>query len=866
MGEVFTARDTRLDRLVAVKVLPHELASDPDRRARFEREARAISALSHPHVCALFDVGSADGPDGSIAYLVMERLEGETLAARLERGALPVPEVLALGSQLAGALAAAHHRGIVHRDLKPANVMLTRAGAKLLDFGLAHDGEREPTAGGPPVDTPTLATENRPLTRVGTLVGTWPYLSPERLRGGAADARSDIFALGCVLHESLTGRRAFQGATPSDVTAAILGTEPADLRETVPGVPAAFAVLVQQCLAKDPDARWQCADDVARGLRLAEIATGRVANKEPAARRWRWTLAASLLGLAAAAATAALVTRRPLPAQPLRFAVMAEPGVLLAQPTAATPLAVSPDGRRIAFVANAGGASSLWLWSAQDGLSHRLEDATGGIAPFFSPDGREVAFFAGDELRRVPCDGGPATTIVSVSGASSGSWGSAGSILFMKLFGPEAGIYAVPAAGGIPRALVGAPSERGVRAFPRFLPDGRHYLLLMQALTVDERRICVASVDGGELDCFASCHSQAEYSGSGHVLCIRGGTLVALPFDVRSRKLTGEAVPVAREVRWFGPSGAVAFGVSADGSTLVYEPRPRLSRLAWVDRSGRQTSGVGEPNAFGLFQLAPDGRRVAVDLVTPDGRSRELWTLATTTGVANRVTYGRLDALAGVWSPDGKRLACGLSVGGPPDVAVLELDGTGREQVLLKAPGVQVPKHWSPDGRLIAYEDYSSGRRDQRQLWLLALDGTTRRVTNTPTSSFNGRFSPDGRERAYVSEESGRPEVYVARLSGGPSRRISRAGGMLPRWRGDGRELFFLQHDGLMMAAAIADEAPEPRSLFHLDGVTALDFDYDVARDGQRFLVRLTSEPEGAAGLRVSLAWSDRLGKADASR
>ena len=869
MGEVFTARDTRLDRLVAVKVLPDELASDPDRRARFEREARAISALSHPNVCALFDVGRAETAGGTIAYLVMERLEGETLATRLERGPLPVPEALALGSQLAAALAAAHHRGIVHRDLKPANVMLTRSGAKLLDFGLARDGEHQPKDEGSAADTHTLATENRPLTRVGTLVGTWPYLSPERLRGGAADARSDIFALGCVLHEALTGRRAFQGATPSDVTAAILGAEPADLRESVPGVPAALAVLVQQCLAKDPDARWQCADDVARGLRLAESATGRVADSvKPPAARWRWALATSLLALAAAAgAMAALVARRPPLARPLRFAVMPEPGVLLARPTAATPFAVSPDGRRIAFVANAGGASSLWLWSAQDGLSHRLEDVTGGIAPFFSPDGREVAFFSGDELKRVPCDGGPATTIVSVSGASSGSWGSAGTIVFMKLFGPEAGIYAVPAAGGIPRALAGAPSERGVRAFPRFLPDGRHYLVLMQALTVDERRICVASVDGGELDCLASCHSQAEYSGSGHLLCIRGGTLVALPFDVRTRKLTGEAVPVAREVRWFGPSGSAAFGVSADGSTLVYEPRPRLSQLAWLDRSGHQTAAVGEPNAFGLFQLAPDGRRVAVDIVTPDGRSRELWTLDTTTGVANRLTFGRLDALAGVWSPDGKRLAFGLSEGGPPDVTLLELDGSGREQVLLKAPGVQMPKHWSPDGRFIAYEDYSAGRRDQRQLWLLALDGTTRRVTNTPASSFNGRFSPDGRELAYVSDESGRPEVFVTPLSGGPSRRISRAGGILPRWRGDGRELFFLQTDGLMMAAAVADEALEPRSLFHLDGVSALDFDFDVARDGQRFLVRLTSEPEGAAGLRVSLAWSDRLGKAnDANR
>jgi Tol biopolymer transport system component len=315
-------------------------------------------------------------------------------------------------------------------------------------------------------------------------------------------------------------------------------------------------------------------------------------------------------------------------------------------------------------------------------------------------------------------------------------------------------------------------------------------------------------------------------------------------------------------VRWFGPSGSASFGVSADGSTLVHEPRPRPSRLAWLDRTGHQTATVGEPAAFGLFQLAPDGRRVVVDIVVPDGRGRELWTLDTITGVANRLTFGRLDALAGAWSPDGKRLAYGLSNGSPPDVTLLELDGTGREQVLLEAPGIQLPKHWSPDGRLIAYEDYSAGRRDQRQLWLLSLDGTTRRVTTAPASSYSGRFSPDGRTIAYVSEESGRPEVYVAALAGGPPRRISRVGGLTPRWRGDGRELFFVQTDGLVMAASLADPSADPRSLFHVEGATTLMFDYDVARDGQRFLVRLTSEPEGAAGLRVALGWSAQLAAA----
>jgi len=869
MGEVWAARDTRLDRQVAIKVLPRALAQDPERRARFEREARAISALTHPHVCALFDVGRADVADGEIAYLVMERLQGETLAARLERGALSVPETLALGGELAAALAAAHRRGIVHRDLKPANVMLTRSGAKLLDFGLARqDGaEADASAGDAEASMATEATDALPLTHAGALLGTWPYLAPEQIEGRPADARSDVFAFGCVLFEALAGRRAFPGATRGEVTTAILAAEPPDLGAVAPGVPGALASLVRQCLARDPDERWQCADDLARSLRLIAPGPPRPEPEPggPATRR-RGPLAVGLLGLAAAATSVAfLLGRQPTPPRPLRFSVVPPPGVLVDRPTMGTPLAVSPDGRRIVLMA---AGETLWLWSAEDGQLRPLEDAAGGIAPFFSPDGRELAFFAGDDLRRMPVDGGPSSTIMAAARGSSGTWGSDGTILFMRPVGPDAGLISVSSGAGEARNLRPAASLDELRAFPRFLPDGRHYLFLAGfGKPLAERRACVAPTDAGEPECFAACHSQAEYSASGHVLCVRAGTLVALPFDARTRKPTGEAVTVARDVRWLGPSGAASFAVSADGTTLVYEPRPRFSRLTWLDRTGRELGVLGEPGALGAAQLAPDGRRAAVDIWQPDQRGRDVWSLDTGSGLATRLTFAPIDAGAPTWAPDGTRLAYSNADDGPPDLAVLHLDGSGRSEILLRAPGVQMPRHWSPDGRLIAYEDRLVNRRYQRQLWLFSVaDGKTRRVTTAPSSSYHGRFAPDGRRIAYVSEESGRPEVYVADLeASGPPRRLSHAGGLLPRWRGDGREVFFLQPDGLMMAAPMGDATATPRSLFHLEGVTPF-FDYDVTPDGQRFLVPLTPEPEGSAGLRVALQWSQQLGAEAAAR
>jgi serine/threonine-protein kinase len=349
--------------------------------------------------------------------------------------------------------------------------------------------------------------------------------------------------------------------------------------------------------------------------------------------------------------------------------------------------AVSPDGRRIVFTGGSGGASSLWVWSAEDGQARRLEDSGGGVSPFFSPDGREVAFFAGNDLKRAPIEGGPATTIAAVPLASAGTWSRDGTILLTRPVGADAGLYRVPARGGELQPVVSTPSLREQRAFPRFLPDGRSYLFLSGfGRPVADRRLCVASLDDAEPDCFTTCHSQADYSASGHVLCVRAGTLVALPFDARTRKATGDAVTVARDVRWFGPSGSASFAVSADGRALAYEPRPAVSRLAWLDRAGRETGAIGEPGTLGLLQISPDGRRIAADVWHPDGHGRDLWALETASGVASRLTFSPIDAWALAWAPDGKSLAYANAEEGPPDVTVLHLDGSGRQEVLLRAP------------------------------------------------------------------------------------------------------------------------------------------------------------------------------------
>jgi Tol biopolymer transport system component len=871
MGEVYRARDTRLQRDVALKVLPEALARDPQRQKRLEREAQAISALSHPNVCALFDVGRAELVTGPVDFLVMELVEGETLADRLARGPLTPEQAAAVGAQVAEALGAAHARGIVHRDLKPGNVMLTRSGAKLLDFGLARSGDS-----GSFVESPRSGlTESMPLplTREGTVVGTWPYLSPEQLAGRPADARSDVFALGAVLFEMLTGRRAFSGTTLAEVQAAILAEATPDPRAVAPGLPAGLTAVTRRCLEKDPKARWQSADDVAIALRLiaeADVDAAAAAAAKGGPGYWK---PLALLAVAAAALLAGGLTvfrprARPPLSEPLRFVVQMPLGLTMPRPTMGLFTAAAPDGQHLIFTASAGAERpSLWLWSGATGESRRLEGSEGGSSAFFSPDGREFAFFAGEELRRAPVAGGPSTLVTSAPSGHSGTWGLDGTILYTRWLGPGAGLWAVNAGGGEPRQLHAAARRGDLRAFPAFLPDGIHYIFLQGGMggEVGKRRACVASTAGGEPECFGACDSAPSFSDTGHVVCVRRGELVALPFDAERRKVAGDAVALASGARWFGPPGTATFAVSRDGRLLAYEPPTSPSRLAWLDRNGRELGQLGEPARYGQLGLSRDGRRLVAEIMSQATGGRDLWVLDVATNVATRLTFDARDASSPVWSPDGTKVGFGYVSGEPPDVAVLTPEG-GQVRTIMEAPGVQIPRHWSPDGRLIAYEDYMVSRRDHRQIWLVSMDGERRRFRDRPVSVHSPRFSPDSRLLAFVSEESGREEVYVAAVDGsGVPRRLSRNGGLRPRWRSDGREIFFFAPDGTLLALDAATADASPRPLFHVDGVTSWDFDYDVAPDGQRFLVRLSPEAEGSLGLRVVLNWASGLARAPAA-
>ncbi len=587
MGEVWTARDTRLDRLVAVKVLPRALAIDPGRRARFEREARAIAALGHPNVCALFDVGRADGPDGGTLYLVMERLDGETLASRLRRGRLSVPEAIQLGVHLADALAAAHRRGIVHRDLKPGNVMLTPAGAKLLDFGLASqdDSGAGAAAGGETATNPTMTfAPDRPAV----VAGTAPYLAPERLRGQSADARSDIFALGCVLFEAFAGRRAFAGATRDDIVGALLDPGPApDLREASPAVPPALALLVGQCLAKDPDTRWQCADDVTRGLRLVEEGASRPGEPRGATGRWR-TIGPGVLALAAAAVALTLFLTRPSPPpspRPIRFSLPPPPGHTFALELDDTlPLALSPDGSQIAFVArNSDQATRLWLRPLAATEARPLPGTDGAQSPFWSPDGRSLAFFAGGKLQRFDLPAGPALLLCDApSGATPhGTWGRDGRILFASVQGEA--LYSASTAGGESVAAVRPDAPGGRVSWPAFLPDGRHFLYLERA--PDGRdRILLAGPDRPPR-AVLSAASNVQYVDPGYLVFAREGTLLGQRFDLVSGRVAGEPFlrrPAAALLPLLG-AGRV-HGLPERGARLRLRSRHQPAR---VDRSCR---------------------------------------------------------------------------------------------------------------------------------------------------------------------------------------------------------------------------------------------------------------------------------------
>jgi len=614
MGEVYRAIDTRLDRTVAIKILPAHLSSNPEAKQRFEREARAISSLNHPNICTLYDVGHQDGTD----YLVMEFLEGETLADRLVKGPLPPDQVLKYGIEICEGLEKAHRGGVTHRDLKPGNVMLTKTGAKLMDFGLAKSAS--PPGAAASALTLTGPVASRPLTQEGMVVGTFQYMSPEQIEGKEADARSDIFALGAVLYEMATGKRAFEGKSTTSVIAAILERNPPPISALRPMFPRALDNVVKTCLDKDPDERWQSARDLRTSLKW--IAEGNGAGASSAVKHdpWReraaWMLALALLcGLAFFAAGH---YRAPSASDPVRFSVNPpEKAVFSGPPNITVPVpqfALSPDGRAIVFVANSSGADPvIWLRSVDQVTARPLPGTEHAQLPFWSPDSRWIGFFAEGRLKKISVAGGPVQVLADVADAFGGSWGADDSIIFAKL---SSAIFRVSSGGGTVTAVTKVDTIMNAHRWPQFLPDGRHFLFHVQSGDPEHRGIYVGSLDGGTQNFLVHTESSALYASPGYLLYVDGDTLLGQTFDTAHLELKGEPFTVAEHV---GRSTGFNIGASASGTGMLAYAAAILQRgrLTWFDRAGNSLNSVGVEGDYSDFRLSPNGQTLAASLVDP---------------------------------------------------------------------------------------------------------------------------------------------------------------------------------------------------------------------------------------------------------
>jgi Tol biopolymer transport system component len=857
MGQVYKARDTRLDRTVAVKILPPFVAHDPQLRQRFDREARTVAALNHPHICVLHDIGE----QGGIAYLVMEYLEGETLASRLSRGPLPPDEVIRYGTEIADALDRAHRHGVIHRDLKPANVMLTRTGAKLLDFGLAR----------PPVDdvfgSETRAPGDTPITQAGVLVGTLQYMAPEQLESGPVDARTDIFALGAVLYEMCTGERAFPGENQASIIASIIGRQPPAPSTRQPQLPPALDHIIWRALAKNPDDRWQTARDVYLELRSRGVTPVPAAAARPAAPGW---LVAGLVLLGAVGGSLLTsYTRAPETRSTAVRAMLPPPDEMLYQLTGdfAGPPAVSPDGRMVVYAAiDALGRRQLWLRRLSAVQAEALPGTANATFPFWAPDNRAVGFFADGKLKRIDLSAGSALTLCEAPSGRGGSWSAQGTILFTpSVLG---GLQQVRAGGGSPAAVTTTEGTQYTsHRWAQFLPDGRHflYLAVQQQEGRDQSAVFLGSLSGRDPQLVLRSRSQAAYV-DGRLLFVRDRTLWAQPFAVDSATLSGAPMAVAHDVLE-DPTIWRAIFSAADSGALVYQAGVAGTALTLYDRDGHEVGIVGERGIIFDVNVSPNGTHVAINR----GEPADIWVYELDRGTSLRLTFDVRNETLPVWSPDSRRLLFN-QVQRDGQMAVLEIPATGGAPREILAPGTLAVTDWSPDGRVLLLRD-GELMMSPGDIWAKPLDGPARSLLQTPFAEFHTRFSPDGRWVAYASNESGRDEVYVMPFvlpgpgasppqAAGDRVRISTAGGVLPRWRRDGRELFYLSPDLQLMVASVAGSGTR----FRVDRVAPLfslnpkpvGWVYDVMPDGQRFLVNSLGD-EGRRPLALVTDWRASL-------
>jgi len=852
MGEVYRARDLRLDRIVAIKVLPDHVANDVVLRERFEREAKAISSLNHPNICTLYDVGREAGAE----FLVMEYLEGETAAQRLAKGPIPLQQVLRYGVEIAEALDRAHRQGVVHRDLKPGNVMLTKTGAKLLDFGLAKLKPISLESG----SEPTAAN----LTGSGTILGTLQYMAPEQVEGGAVDYRADIFAFGTIVYEMATGKKAFDGRSQASLIGAILRDEPQPISALQPVSPPALDELIAICLAKDPDERWQSAADVGRQLRLMQgssqtrLSAASAVHESRAAARLRKERAVWLTAsvVAVFAVTFAAFHFRAAQETP-------ETRVEIVTPATHDPFsfAISPDGRSLVVAADGEKGSELWLRSLGSASAQPLSGTDGATYPFWSANSRSIGFFAAGKLKRVDVAGGPPRVLADAREGRGATWSSEDVIVFAPE--PGAPLQRVSGSGGdvtTVRTTVGG-------RFPQFLPGGRRFIFLGLGIGTlgGSNGIYLGSLDSEETHLVTAAETSGRFMPPDWLLYISGTTLVARRFDSARGQLIGDASvfadPVGRDSNVF----ASAFSVSTTG-VVAYRANARsLRQLTWFDRSGRASGVVGAPDESDLLEveLSPDESRVAeVRLV----RSiRSVWLVDNGRGVLTRSTDDRAPALNPVWQPDGKQIAYASDRSEAPGIYALNLSDGSEELLIPRRGPSEFPTDWSPDGRFLLFT--RSGSDTSSDLWILPLDGDKqpRVVVNSRYREDSGQFSPDGRWVAYRSEETGRSEIYVQAFPGpGPKLQVSTRGGTEPRWRPDGGELFYISLDADMMAATFewSDGMPKigtATALFRTRKVRGgapvyVSQQYDVARDG-RFLINVNADESVTSPISLILNW-----------
>ena len=847
MGEVYRAADTRLDRTVAIKVLPEHLADDRQRRERFEREAKAVSSLNHPHICTLHDVGEQDG----IHYLVMEYVEGETLQQRLEKGRLPLDQALEYTIQIADALDKAHRQGVVHRDLKPGNIMITKSGTKLLDFGLAKlkgdAGEVSPLSQMPTEDPPA------PLTAEGTILGTLQYMAPEQLEGKEADARTDIFAFGAVAYEMVTGKKAFEGASQASLIAAIIEREAQPLIQLHPTIPRALDRVVMRCLAKDPDDRWQSAADlmhevkwVAGDVSSAGEPSAAQSTASGRARDRRLISSVAVVTLVAiVTALVALVPESPAPKMILEITTppTTEPG----------SLAISPDGKKIVFVATSEGEAQLLLRSLESGLAEPLPRTVNPTFPFWSPDSRSIGFFADQKLKRIDIDLGVVRELADAPVGSGGSWNSDDVILFAPAI--SSAIFQVPAAGGLPVQVTQQAGRTASHIHPRYLPDGRHFIYRTG------NRIYVTNLDGLEPRLLLDGVGPVDFHApSGQLLFTRQGVLFAQAFDLTRSELSAEPEPVAEEVQ------AIALSASAAGPIVYRSGTGGDERqLAWFDRSGKEIERVGDPiHDANAPTISPDGNIVAFQY--RPGGNFDIGLLDMDTGFLDNLTFSAGGELFPVWSTSGRSVAFGAARSSAFDLYEQSTAG-GEERLLFRSELNKLPTDWTADGSFLLYRslDPAAGY----DLWALRMDGGGEAfpVVQTDADDREGQFSPDGGWIAYQSNRSGQFEIYVQPFPGpGRSRQISPSGGTQVRWRADGRELFYIGLDERLMAVPMewtpgsdSFEPGRPVALFPtkvggaLQGV--MPQQYAVSSDGERFLMNLVLDSDGNQPITVILNW-----------